>query len=304
MKQLRALAAVARSGSVVGASRELNVTAPAVTLQLRLIEEAAGLPLLEKTGDGFRPTEAGLQVLVQIQQIEESLRFCDEALATLKGVAGGTVCVGVTSTAKYFAPRALAAFAAEHPKVDVRVTVGNRDDIVARLESYELDLAITGRPPKTFEVENVAFGDHPFVIVGPLDHPLAQRANLSLVDFANETFVLREQGSGTRTLMEELFRTADFNPKLGMQFGSNETIKQAVMAGLGIAVISAHTVAVEVNDGRLVAFDVAEFPVMRTWFIVKRKDKRLLPAPNALWKFIETSGDRFLPDTSQFTRHS
>lgn len=300
LKQLRVLAAVARSGSVVGASRELNVTAPAITLQLRSIEEEAGIPLLERTRDGFQATEAGIEVLAQVQRIEAGLADCGEAITALKGIAGGRVYAGVTSTAKYFAPRALAVFAKEHPKVDVRLTVGNRDDIVARLESYEFDLAITGRPPKTFEVENAAFGEHPFVIIGPPDHRLAGRSKLSLRDFSRETFVLRERGSGTRTLMEELFLGANIEPRIGMQIGSNETSKQAVMAGLGIAVISAHTVAAEINDHRLVDFNVAELPVMRTWFVVKRKDKRLLPAPNALWKFIETSGSYFLPDTSQF----
>ena len=300
LKQLRALAAVARTGSVVGASRELNVSPPAITMQLRSIEDLAGIPLLERARDGFRPTDAGNEVLAQIQRIEASLVDCEEALANLRGVEGGRVNAGVTSTAKYFAPRALAAFAEQHPRVDVRLTVGNRDDIVARLESYELDLAITGRPPKTFEVENTAFGDHPFVIIGPPDHRLANRRKLTLNDLSKETFVLREEGSGTRALMEELFHGAGIEPRIGMQIGSNETIKQAVMAGLGIAVISAHTVAAEINDRRLVAFNVADLPVMRRWFVVKREDKRLLPAPQAMWDFFKISGARFLPDTAHF----
>ena len=304
LKQLRALAAVARSGSVIGASQELNVTAPAVTLQLRSLEAVAGIPLLERTGGGFHLTEAGAEVLTHVHRIEASLTECEEALAALKGIAGGRVSVGITSTAKYFAPRALAVFAKEHPQVDVRLKVGNRDDIVARLESYELDLAITGRPPKAFEVESAAFGGNPVVIIAPPDHPLAQRRDLSLRDLSDETFVLREEGSGTRGLMEELVREAGIAPRIGMQIGSNETIKQAVMAGLGIAVISAHTVAAEFNDGRLVVLDVIELPVMRTWFVVKHADKRLLPAPQALWEFLRTCGPEFLPDTSQFVRRS
>ncbi len=300
LKQLRVLAAVARTGSVVGASRELNVSPPAITMQLRSIEDLAGIPLLERARDGFRPTEAGSEVLAQIQRIEASLADCEEVLANLRGVEGGRVNVGVTSTAKYFAPRALAEFAEQHPRVDVRLTVGNRDDIVARLESYELDLAITGRPPKTFEVENAAFGDHPFVIIGPPEHRLAKRLKLTLKDLSKETFVLREEGSGTRSLMQELFHGAGIEPRIGMQIGSNETIKQAVMAGLGIAVISAHTVAAEINDRRLAAFNVADLPVMRTWFVVKREDKRLLPAPQAMWDFLKISGARFLPDTAHF----
>ncbi len=295
LKQLRALAATANSGTVTGAAHALNVTPPAVTLQLRLLEEGAGLPLLERTKKGRRLTDGGRELLATANRVEAALVECDEALEALRGMDGGRVSVAVVSTAKYFAPRALAAFAQEHPKVEVKLRVGNREETIAALRSYEVDFAITGRPPQDSEVEKTVIGDHPHVIVGPENHPLAHRKRIDLKDLAEETFLLREQGSGTRLLMQRLFSDAGLSPNLGMEMGSNETIKQAVMAGLGIALISAHTISAEVADGRLAAFNVRGLPVVRQWFVVKHHDKRLLPAAQALWDFFVTSGADFLP---------
>ncbi len=295
LKQLRALAAVTSAGTVSGAARALHVTPPAVALQLRLLEEAAGLPLVERAERGLRPTAAGREVLAAAKRIETALGECGEALRALSGGEGGAVAVGVVSTAKYFAPRALAAFAKAHPNIDVRLKVGNRRETVAALAGYDLDFAITGRPPEDFAVEKAVIGDHPHIIIGPPDHPLIGRPRLTLAELAGEPFLLREPGSGTRLLMKRLFAAAGLSPTLGMEIGSNETIKQAVMAGLGIALISAHTVWAEIADGRLAAFDVQGLPVVRQWFVVKRKEKRLLPAAQALWSFLSESGARYLP---------
>jgi LysR family transcriptional regulator for metE and metH len=297
LKQLRALMAAAQRGTVSGAAETLNVTPPAVSLQLRLLEETAGMPLLERRKEGLRLTGGGRELLDTAHRIEAALIECDEALEALNGVEGGRVSVGVVSTAKYFAPRALAAFAKTHPKVEVRLQVGNREETLAALRSYDLDFAVTGRPPEDDAVEKAVIGDHPHIIVGPAGHRLARRRRIALKDLAGETFLLREQGSGTRLLMQRLFSDAGLSPNLGMEIGSNETIKQAVMAGLGIALISAHTVSAEIEDGRLAAFRVKGLPVMRQWFVVKQQDKRLLPAARALWDFFETSGAGFLPAT-------
>ncbi len=295
LKQLRALAATAHSGTVTGAAKAINVTPPAVTLQLRLLEEAAGVPLLERTKEGRRLTDGGRELLATANRIEAALIECDEALEALGGVDGGRVSVGVVSTAKYFAPRALAAFVQGHPKVEIRLQVGNREETLAALRGYDIDFAVTGRPPQDTEVEKTVIGDHPHVIIGPMNHPLARPKRIDLKDLAGETFLLREQGSGTRLLMQRLFSDAGLSPNLGMEMGSNETIKQAVMAGLGVALISAHTISAEVADNRLTAFDVRGLPVVRQWFVVKQQDKRLLPAAQALWDFFATSGADFLP---------
>ena len=297
LKQLRALAAVVRSGTVTGAAETLSVTPPAVTMQMRQLEDNICMPLVDRTGKALRPTDAGQYLLETINRIENALGECASAIEALSGIEGGHVSVGVVSTAKYFAPRALAAFAESHPKVDMRLSVGNRSETIAGLRNYDFDFAVTGRPPNEFKVESAAIGNHPHVIIGPPGHFFAGKKGLTLKRFADETFLLREQGSGTRLLMERLFAGHGLTPKLGMQITSNETIKQAVMAGLGIALISAHTVASELADGRLVMFEVTGLPVVRQWFVVKRREKHLLPAARTLWDFFTNEGARFLPHT-------
>lgn len=295
LKQLRALDAVVRTGTITQAAKELNVTPPAVSMQMRLLAEAAGLPMVERTGSGLRPTDAGLIVLEGGHRCQSALAACGEALEEMKGIGGGRVVVGVVSTAKYFAPRALAAFARAHPKIEMRLSVGNRGETIAALRGYELDFAIMGRPPDAFAVDSAVIGDHPHIVVAPPGHAMAGRRNIAFADLAGETFLLREEGSGTRALMHRLFDEAGLNPNLGMEIGSNETIKQAVIAGLGIAMISAHTVYAELQDGRLIELDVAGLPVIRQWFIVKLEKKRLLPAARAFWDFLVSSGTKYLP---------
>lgn len=295
LKQLRALDAVVRTGTITQAARELSVTPPAVSMQMRLLAETIGLPVVERTESGLRPTDAGRIVLDGVRRCESALAACGEALEEMKGAGGGRVVVGVVSTAKYFAPRALAAFAHAHPKIEMRLSVGNRGETIEALRGYELDFAVMGRPPDGFGVESAVIGDHPHIIVAPPDHPMARRRNIAFADLAGETFLLREDGSGTRALMQRLFDEAGLNPNLGMEIGSNETIKQAVIAGLGIAMISAHTVYAELQDGRLTELDVAGLPVIRQWFTVKLEKKSLLPAAQSFWDFLVKSGTKYLP---------
>lgn len=298
-KQLRALDAAVRMGTISKAAQALGVTPPAVTMQMQALEESAGLPLLEKTEMGLRPTDAGAIVLDTAHRCEAALEDCSDALEALKGAGGGHVTVGVVSTAKYFAPRVLAAFSNAHPNVEMRLSVGNRSETINALRDYELDFAIMGRPPESFEVDQAVIGDHPHVIVAPPDHPMAGKRRIAISKLADETFLLREEGSGTRILMQRLFAEVGLNPNMGMEIGSNETIKQAVMAGLGIALISAHTVAAEVDEGRLVVLDVSGLPVLRQWFVVRRRDRDLMPSSQALWDFLAAKCADFLPDLSQ-----
>jgi len=296
LKQLRALEAVMKAGSLSGAAETLHVTPPAVAMQIRLLEAAAGMPLFQRTEHGLRATDGGRELLATTSLIEDALAECGEALETLRGMDGGRVSVGVVSTAKYFAPRALADFAKEHPKVEMQLHIGNRAEMIEALRNYDLDLAITSRPPDDFAIERAGFGNHPHIIIGPPEHPLAGRRRLTLEELADEPFLLREKGSGTRHLMEKMLAKAGLAGSRGMEIGSNETIKQSVMAGLGIALISAHTVCAEIQDGRLTPFDVRGLPLNTRWFVIKRKDKRLLPAAQAVWDFLARSGGRFLPE--------
>ena len=297
LRQLRALGAVAQTGSVTSAAEQLAVTPPAIAQQLRLLEDAlGGVPLLERTPSGARPTDAGREALGALGRVEAALADCAAAIETLRGMEGGRVAVGVVSTAKYFAPFALAAFQRAHPKVEMRVLVGNRKEMLAALEGFELDIAVTGRPPEGFPVERAVIGDHPHVIIAPPGHPLARR-RVTLPEVAREAFLLREPGSGTRDLMRRLFGAADLSGGPRVEIGSNETIKQAVMAGMGVALLSAHTIAAEVADGRLTVLDVEGLPVVRQWFVVRRSEKRLLPAAQELWDHLARCGADFLPRT-------
>lgn len=294
LKQLRALTAVIDAGTVTLAARQLNVTPPAVTMQIQLLEEQVGLPLLDRAGDRFRPSDAGREVIAMARRVERAMAECGATLDAMKGLDAGRVSVGIVSTAKYFAPHALGAFARLHPGIDVALVVGNREEIIAALRGDVIDVAVMGRPPLDIEVEKTLLGPHPHVIIAPTGHALCRRP-VAAEELAGSTFLVREPGSGTRTLMERFFQHAGVEPKIGMEIGSNETIKQAVMAGLGLSFISAHTIAAEVADGRLALLDVEGLPVVRQWFVVKRSAKRLTPPAAALNAFLAESGATFLP---------
>jgi DNA-binding transcriptional LysR family regulator len=297
IRQLRALAAVHTAGSITGAANRLNLTQPAVTLQLRNLQELAGLPLIQRTNEGVSLTDAGRDVLKLVERIEAVLLDCEQSLDMIAGRSGGRVSMGAVSTAKYFVPFAIAAFSQRFPKIDVTLRIGNREDIRDALRGYDLDIAVMGQPPPDVEVEMRPLGKHPHVIVAAADHPLAGKKRLAASDLVSETFITRENGSGTRMLMEQFFQKHRIAPKIGMAMDSNETIKQAVMAGLGIAFISQHTVFHELEEGRLVVLKVAGLPVMRQWHAIRRADKILLPPAQAMLEFLGKEGFRYLPNT-------
>jgi len=295
LRQLRALSAVVRTKSVTGGAKWLHVTQPAVTLQIKNLQDRAELPLLQRTGAGMVPTEAGEALMLLWERIEAALADCRVTLDMIKGLTGGRVSIGVVSTAKYFAPFAIAAFARTHPGIDVRLVIGNRGEIIRALSNFALDVALIGRPPPELELDKVRIGEHPHVIIAPPGHRLARTESVAVADLAKEIFLNREPGSGTRALMERMFAEAGVTPRIGMEIASNETIKQAVMAGLGIAFLSAHTVAHELADGRLVSLSVAGLPLMRDWFVVRLVEKALLPPAQALVDFLSLEAVRFLP---------
>ncbi len=302
VKQLRLLSAAARGGSFAAAAEACHVTPPAVTMQMHQLEADVGLPLFERNGRGFALTAAGREVLAAAERIEVVLADCAAGLAALKSLTSGRVTVGVVSTAKYFAPRMLAAFAGAHPGIDIELVVGNREDTIAAFKSGRLDVAIMGRPPEDLAVESSPIGDHPQVLITPPDHPLAKRRSISPQEIAGETILMREVGSGTRLLAERFLAKHGVKPRIGMEIGSNETIKQAVMAGLGIAFISAHTIATEIDDGRLAVLDLVGLPEIRQWFVVRLAAKRMMPAARALRDFLVAEGRRFLPNVQDHWR--
>ena len=226
--------------------------------------------------------------------IDDAMTRFAETVDELKGIDHGVVSVGVVSTARYFAPTVLAAFMKIYPDIRIQLQVGNRESTMEKLERLELDFAITGLPPEHFEVKREFISKHPQIIIAAPDHPLAKESRIPLSALRDQTFLLREPGSGTRSVGDRLFSRDKHLPSSVLEFGSNESIKQAVMAGMGIAVISAHTVAAELAEGRLVALDVKGLPINRKWFLVKHAGKRFLPSAEALWKFIARNGRHYL----------
>ncbi|MFH6783784.1 MULTISPECIES: LysR family transcriptional regulator [Methylobacterium] len=296
LKQLHAVAAIARLGTMTRAAQELSVTPAALTARIKGLEDEIGLLLFDRTHAGLKPTDAGRELIWAIDSIGSVLETCTERLRTLRGGQGGRVALGVVSTAKYFAPRIVGGFATAHPGVEIDLVVGNRGATVEALRDYRIDLALMGRPPRDFAIAAESFGPHPLVVIAAPDHRFAGRRGLTREELAEEPFLVREYGSGTRTVFEEfmtglLIRRA----RIGIDSGSNETIKQTVMAGLGIALISGHTVASELADGRLVLLDVEGMPIRRDWFVVRRADKVLSPAGTALWDFLLGEGAAWLP---------
>ena len=288
---------------MTAAAEQLNLTQPAVTLQLRNLQELAGLPLIQRTSDGMLLTDAGREVLALSERIEAAIRSCEAVARDDRGQDRGTRVDRRGQHREYFVPFVdLRIFASAYPNVDVTLSIGNRAGNREALRGYDLDFAIMGRPPADIPMDVHLIGDHPHVIIAPTAHRLARKTGLSLKDLADETFLTREPGSGTRGLMEQLFETAGLSPKIGMAMSSNETIKQAVIAGLGIAFISAHTVATELDERRLVTLDVTGLPIIRQWFVLSRKDKVLLPPAKAMLEFLSASGAQFLPRTQRRLR--
>ncbi len=297
IRQLRAVAAIARTGKITLAASELCLTPPAVTEQLKLLEDRLGLRLFQRTRAGLKPTDAGLQVVETAARMEALLIDSAEQLRALKGLAGGRVNIGVVGTAKYFAPRLVAAFAERHPKIELQLRIGNRAETLAALRNYEVDVAIMGRPPEGIPVREAVIGPHPHVVIAPPNHPLAALTAPAPRDcLAGEKLLVREVGSGTRVLFEKLFSgVASVEPAIRIEISSNETIKQAVMAGLGLAFISAHTIELEVQTGRLAILNIMDLPAIREWYLVHREDKELPPAATAFWQYVLKEGRNFLP---------
>ena len=290
LRQLRTFTEVARRLSFTAAAKSLHLTQPAVSMQVRQLERAAGLPLLEQLGRRVHLTDAGRELLRYAAGISDLLREAEDAMKALQGVGGGELSIAVTSTAKYFAPRLLAEFRRSHPEARLRLAVSNREAVVRELTENTVDLAVMGRPPRGLDTEAAPFAKHPIGIIAAPEHPLVGRKRLPLERLAGETFIIRERGSGTRAAMEHVFAERGFKAGETLEMSSNETIKQAVMAGMGIAFLSMHTIGLELRAGRLALLAVNGLPVMREWYVIHRRGKRLSPAAQAFKSFLLEQG--------------
>jgi LysR family transcriptional regulator, low CO2-responsive transcriptional regulator len=290
LRQLKIFETVARRLSFSRAAEELYLTQPAVSTQVKQLEEHAGLPLFEQLGKRIFLTPAGNEMLHYSRAILEQFREADDAMARLKGVSGGTLNVAVISAGDYFFPRLLAAFTRRNTDVRLNLAVHNREELLHQLADNLTDLAVMVRPPRDMDTENISFAPHPYVIVAPPDHPLVGQKNVPLEALADEPFIVRERGSDTWNSMEEGFAGRLTNLNIAMEITSTETIKQAVIAGMGLSFLSAHTISMELQVGKLAVLDIAGFPVMLNWFVVHRNNKRLPPVALAFKDFLVEEG--------------
>ncbi|PTE20903.1 LysR family transcriptional regulator [Cereibacter changlensis JA139] len=299
LKQLRALAAVAERGSLTAAAEKIGLTPPAIHNQIKNLEEVFALPLLNRGADStaFSLTPAGEAVLEAAQRIDVILSQASYQVMAVSEGRSGQVTLGVVSTGRYFAPLLVHRLQELCPEIRVALRVRNREQIVEDLQRHVVDLAIMGRPPRVPEVASVALGPHPHGLVARPDHPLAGR-EAPAPELLAQTFLAREEGSGTRLLMSRyLDRLGDGQVIDIVEMDSNETIKQAVIAGLGIAFLSLHTVMDELRFGQLVQLSAAGLPIERHWFLVHPVDARLRPAALRLQEAIIGLKGSYLPNT-------
>ncbi|HRO09966.1 MAG TPA: LysR family transcriptional regulator [Amaricoccus sp.] len=296
-KQLRAFREVVDRGSLTAAAEVLGLSVPAVHAQLQSLRGFAGTEVLARGPDGrWAPTAEGEVMLATARAVQTALDVAMQRIASLRSGRQGRVALGVVSTAKYFAPYLVARLMRQFPTIDIELKVGNRGEIFAALAEGRLDLAITGWPPREPAVEAATLGPHPHVIVAAPGHPLAAGGNGDPAALVEETFLSREEGSGTRSLMIRfLDRVAEGRTIRTIEMGTNETIKQAVMAGLGIALISQHAVIEELRQGRLVALELEGLPIVRQWFLIHVAGQPLLPAADKVARAIVAMEGSFLP---------
>ena len=294
-RQLRVFAEVARQNSMARAAETLHLTPPAVSMQIKELEAQVGLPLFDRQGRNISLSTAGEYFLVHARRLLAALKDADDAMARLQHLEHGVLTIGLVSTAKYFVPHLLARFHEDHPGVEVRLRVlGNRGQLVELMQAGEVDLSIMGRPPREMNTRAESFAAHPLVFVAPPGHALQRGGPHHVSELAPYPMIAREQGSGTRSAMERFFADHRFTPRITMEMSSNETIKQAVMAGLGLSFLSLHTMGLELRSGLLQVLNIQGAPVMRMWNVVHLASKLLSPAAEAFRYFMLEHGEAHL----------
>lgn len=286
LRQLRVFEAVARHLSFSRAAEELHLSQPAVSMQIKQLEQNLGLPLFEQLGKRIYLTDAGRELSQYSRAISQQLTDLEAAIGQLKGLKKGRLMISVVSTANYFAPRLLAKFCDQHKDISIGLSVANRETVLRALRDNETDLAIMGQPPEDLDIVAQTFMENPLVVIAPPSHPLCKEKKIPLTRLVKETFLVRERGSGTRGAMERFFAEHGIEHKAGMETETNEAIKQAVQAGMGLGVISFHTLELELETGRLKVLPVEGFPITRHWYIAHRSAKRLSTAAQAFKDYL------------------
>jgi len=275
IRQLEVFATAARLGSFTRTAEEMFLTQPTVSMQIKKLTDVVGLPLFEQIGKKMYLTDAGRELYRTCRGILEHLSQFEMIAADMKGVKAGKLRLAVVTTAKYFVPRLLGSFCQQYPGIDVSLTVSNRDSILERMTDNVDDLYILSQLPEDVDEVVQAFLENPLVVIAPVNHPLVNKKNITLKRIAQEPFLSREYGSGTRMATEHIFSKQGLKLKVRMELGSNEAIKQAIIGGLGISVLSRHTTALGSPMEELTELDVKGFPIDEKWYCTYPAGKQL-----------------------------
>lgn len=286
LRQLQVFEKVASHLNYSRAAEELYLSQPAVSMQIKQLEGHIGLPLFEQMGKKIFLTEAGCELFHYSRSISQQLAEMEALFDEMKGLGQGKLTLSVVNTANYFTPQLLAKFCQQHPNINVILQVANRDAVLKQLADNSTDLAIMGRPPEGVDVSAESFLENPLVVIAAPDHPLARLKRVKFAQLAQEKFLSREPGSGTRSAMERIFAQHHIQPRISMEMETNEAIKQAVQAGMGLGILSQHSIELELETKRLVMLNVEHFPLLRHWFVVHRSNKRLSSAALAFKNFL------------------
>lgn len=290
LHQLQVFEAAARHCSFTRAAEELFLTQPTISMQVKQLSQAIGMPLFEQVGKRLYLTEAGRELLDTCRDIFERLSLLDMTVANMKGLKQGQLRLAVITTAKYVVPRLLGPFCQRYPGIDVALKVTNHERVLERMATNADDLYIVSQPPENLDVQAYPFVENPLVVLAPRNHPLVHEKNIPLERIAEEPFIMREPGSGTRRVVQELFDRHGVSIKVKLEIGSNEAIKQAIAGGLGISVLSLHSLALEGTSGQLSILDVEHFPIARHWYVVYPTGKHLSIVARTFFDYLEQEG--------------
>ena len=302
LRQLEVFEAVAHHLSYSRASETLHLTQPAVSIQIKQLEEAVGIPLFEQLGKKIYLTEAGQELRRYSRNIVQQLEEAESVFEEMKGMQRGKLAISVASTAGYFMPFLLAQFSKRFPEVAITLNVSNREVLLQELAQNSMDFAIMGRPPDGHGLDFTSFLENPLVVIAPPDHPLVAEHDIPLTRIQQETFIARELGSGTRSATERFFAEKGIKLTTGTEMSKNESIKQAVQAGMGVSILSLNTVMLELEARRLAVLDVESFPIQRHWYLVHRSKKRLPGVALAFKEFILNEGAALLESEAGYVQ--
>ncbi|RMH61081.1 MAG: LysR family transcriptional regulator [Zetaproteobacteria bacterium] len=297
LKQLQIFRVVAEQQSYTRAAKALYLTQPAVSMQIKQLEAEIGMPVFDRIGKQIQLTDAGRELLRHARNIQIQLEETQQSMEALRGIRRGRLHLTMASTANYFTPKMLAGFCREYPDIQISLKVANRAGLLDALANNTTDLVIMGEPPATMPLASEIFMENPLVIIAAPTHPLAQRKDMiRLHEVARENFIIREIGSGTRAAVERFLSTHEFDRPQSIEMNSSEAIKQAVQAGLGLGVVSMHTLEMELALNRLVVLNVEGLPIMRHWYLVYRKDRHFSPVSQAFHDYVLSHAAELRPE--------